>query len=58
LPDDATCDGGGQNCLGLYAYDATNLAHLLYTSAQAANNRDSPGIAVKFEKPIVTNGKV
>jgi hypothetical protein len=56
--DDSTCDGGGSACLGLYAYDATNLANLLYTSAQAANNRDSPGVAVKFEKPIVANGKV
>jgi hypothetical protein len=56
--DDSTCDGGGSACLGLYAYDATNLAHLLYISSQAANNRDSPGTAVKFEKPIVANGKV
>jgi hypothetical protein len=56
--DDSTCDGGGADCLGLYAYDATNLAHLLYISSQAANNRDSPGVAVKFEKPIVANGKV
>jgi hypothetical protein len=56
--DDSTCGGGGSNCLGLYAYDATNLAHLLYDSTQAANNRDSPGTAVKFEKPIVANGKV
>jgi hypothetical protein len=56
--DDSTCDGGGSNCLGLYAYDATNLANLLYTSSQAANNRDSPGVAVKFEKPIIANGKV
>ncbi len=56
--DDSTCGGGGYNCLGLYAYDATNLAHLLYDSNQAANNRDSPGTAVKFEKPIVANGKV
>ena len=56
--DDSTCDGGGSNCLGLYAYDATNLANLLYTSSQAANNRDSPGTAVKFEKPIIANGKV
>jgi Chitobiase/beta-hexosaminidase C-terminal domain/Legume lectin domain len=56
--DDSTCDGGGSNCLGLYAYDATNLTNLLYSSSQAANNRDSPGIAVKFEKPIIANGKV
>ena len=55
--DDSTC-GGGSSCLGLYAYDATNLANLLYTSSQAANNRDSPGTAVKFEKPIIANGKV
>jgi hypothetical protein len=56
--DDSTCDGGGSNCLGLYAYDATNLANVLYTSKQAANNRDSPGVAVKFQKPIVANGMV
>jgi hypothetical protein len=55
--DDSTCDGGGANCLGLFAYDATNLANLLYTSSQAPNNRDSPGVAVKFEKPMVANGK-
>ncbi len=56
--DDSTCDGGGSSCLGLYAYDATNLSHLLYTSQQAPANRDSPGVAVKFEKPIIANGKV
>ena len=56
---DTTCaGGGGGNCMGLYAYDATNLANLLYSSRQAANNRDSPGSAVKFEKPIIANGKV
>ncbi len=31
--DDSTCDGGGANCLGLYAYDATNLSNLLYYAA-------------------------
>jgi hypothetical protein len=56
--DDSTCDGGGSNCLGLYAYDATNLANVLYTSSQASGNRDSPGVAVKFESPIIANGKV
>ncbi|MGD0505292.1 MAG: chitobiase/beta-hexosaminidase C-terminal domain-containing protein [Steroidobacteraceae bacterium] len=56
--DDSTCDGDSDNCLGLFAYDATNLTHLLYSSSQAANNRDSPGTAVKFETPIIANGKV
>jgi hypothetical protein len=56
--DDSTCDGGGSACLGLYAYDATNLANMLYNSKQASNNRDSPGTAVKFEKPIIANGMV
>ena len=56
--DDSTCDGGKSNCLGLYAYDATNLANLLYTSSQAANNRDALGTAVKFATPIIANGKV
>jgi hypothetical protein len=56
--DDSTCDGGGSDCLGLYAYDATNLQNLLYISSQAANNRDSPGTAHKFQTPIIANGKV
>lgn len=45
-------------CQALYAYDATNLNNLLYTSLQAPNNRDSLGQALKFLTPTVANGKV
>jgi hypothetical protein len=47
---EGTCKSGA-NCQVLYAYDATNLATLLYTSNQAANHRDVPGSAVKFATP-------
>ena len=53
----STCSGG-TNCQVLYAYDATNLASMLYNSNQAANNRDVPGSAVKFTTPTIANGKV
>jgi hypothetical protein len=42
----------------LYAYDATNLAHELYNSGQAANGRDSFGNGNKYITPLVVNGKV
>ena len=42
----------------LYAYDATNLTNLLYTSNQAANSRDAAGATVKFVPPVIANGKV
>jgi hypothetical protein len=42
----------------LNAYDATNLANLLYSSDQAPNQRDKPDPPVKFVVPIVANGKV
>jgi hypothetical protein len=53
----ATC-GGNSNCQILYAYDATNLANLLYTSNQAPNNRDVPGGEIKFATPTIANSKV
>ena len=49
---------GISNCQVLYAYDATNLGNLLYTSNQAPNNRDVPGSQVKFTTPTPANGKV
>jgi len=42
----------------LNAYDATNLANLLYSSDQAPNHRDKPDPPVKFVVPVVANGKV
>jgi hypothetical protein len=42
----------------LRAYDALNLAHELYTSAQAPNGRDRLGPPTKFAVPTIANGKV
>ncbi|HVH83397.1 MAG TPA: hypothetical protein VM713_03670, partial [Steroidobacteraceae bacterium] len=42
----------------LHAYDASNLAHELYNSAQAAGGRDSFGAGNKFITPTIADGKV
>ncbi len=42
----------------LHAYDATNLAHELYNSNQASNNRDQFGAGNKFITPTIADGKV
>jgi hypothetical protein len=48
-------DGAG--CQVLYAFDATNLGNLLYTSSEVPD-RDSPGEGVKFSTPTIANGRV
>ena len=50
-PDHATVGGN------LYAYDATNLSHLLWSTSQDSS-RDSYGNFAKFCAPTIANGKV
>ena len=41
----------------LRAYDANNLGNEIYNTSQAGS-RDTPGVATKFNIPLVANGKV
>jgi hypothetical protein len=41
----------------LHAYYASNLAHEIYNSSQAPNNRDNFGDGNKFITPMIVNGK-
>jgi hypothetical protein len=41
----------------LYAADASNIGHLLYTSNQNAQ-RDGAGLALRFNIPTIVNGHV
>jgi hypothetical protein len=52
-----TLDRTGANDI-LYAFDATNLSTLLYSSAAAANGADTGPPPVKFSSPVVGAGKV
>lgn len=47
-----------QSAQVMYAYDALDLTHLLYSTKQAPNQRDKLGGAVKFTTPTVANGRV
>jgi hypothetical protein len=58
LENSAYSSGCPASCQVVYAYDATNLGTLLYTSSEAALSRDRSGGAVKFTVPTVANGKV
>ncbi|HVI08015.1 MAG TPA: choice-of-anchor D domain-containing protein, partial [Candidatus Binatia bacterium] len=47
----------GAKAAVLYAYDATNVATMLYNSSQGGN-RDQLGCGNKFQTPTIANGRV
>jgi hypothetical protein len=61
LDNTSFCTNGtaaGCGAAVLYAYDATNVSTLLWSSAAAAAGADKAGNAVKFTVPTIANGKV
>lgn len=52
-----TSGSGSSGASVLYAYNATNVSQMLYSSSQNFA-RDNPGGAVEFITPVVANGKV
>jgi len=56
LSDNTSFDPPGPAILR--AYDATNVAALLYDSSVTPGGRDASGAAVKFTAPVVSNGRV
>ncbi|HEX4086950.1 MAG TPA: fibronectin type III domain-containing protein [Chthoniobacteraceae bacterium] len=52
------CLDGGNGSNQLRAYTASNFSNEIYTSAQAANNRDATGGTCKFAPPTIANTRV